>query len=225
MNLEEITSNTLRLRADLPQGVELVAVSKFHPAAAVMAAYRAGQRSFGESRAAELVAKAGTLPDDISWHFIGHLQRNKVRQVMPYVSMIQSVDSERLLRLIDAEARRLGRKVSILLQVHVAAEETKTGFAPEELLELASSGILTELAGVSVEGVMGMASNPVDRRRIAADFEAIRRTYQTLAAGGMAECRGFRILSMGMSHDYPLAVSHGSNMVRIGTDIFGEREY
>ncbi len=225
MTPERITENTLRLRQSLPQGVELVAVSKFHPSEAIMASYRAGQRSFGESRAAEFVAKAKTLPEDISWHFIGHLQRNKVRQVVPYVSMIQSVDSERLLRLIDAEACRVSRKVSILLQVHVAKEETKTGFAPEELAELACSGIFDSLNGVLIEGVMGMASNTDDLERVASDFDQIRQAYESLASGSMAKNSRFRILSMGMSHDYQLAISHGSNMVRIGTGIFGEREY
>ena len=151
-----------------------MAVSKFHPAEAIMQAYGSGHRIFGESRATELVNKAKELPDDIQWHFIGHLQTNKVRAVMPYVTCIHSIDSERLLRLVNTEAERIGRTVDVLLQVHVACEETKFGFTPEEFECLTSSGILSELSAVRVRGVMGMASNVDDNDRIAADFRLIK---------------------------------------------------
>ena len=190
-----------------------------------MEAYGAGQRIFGESRATELRDKAASLPADISWHFIGHLQTNKVRMVAPIVSAIHSIDSERLLHAVDTEARRIGRRIDILLQLHVAQEETKTGFTPEELMQLVGSGLVDTMSGVRVRGVMGMASNTDDADRIAADFSAIRTVFDTLASGAFAGRPEFDTVSMGMSHDYPSAIAHGSTMVRIGTTIFGDREY
>ncbi len=213
-----ISSKIAELHDALPAGVRLVAVSKFHPAEAVREAYDAGQRLFGESRADELVAKAAALPADIEWHFIGHLQTNKVRRVVGCVSVIESIDSERLLKAVSAEAVRAGREVGVLLQVHVAAEETKTGFAPGELV--AAGRYAATLPGIEVRGVMGMATNTADASRVAADFDAI-------AAVG-AQLRVFvpsaTEVSMGMSGDWPLAVERGATLVRIGTDIFGERE-
>lgn len=218
-----VRENLRKLRGAVPDGVELVAVSKFHPAEAIQEAYGEGQRVFGESRANEFVEKAKALPKDIEWHFIGHLQTNKVRQIVPYVTFIQSVDSEKLLRLIDAEARRAGRKVKVLMQLHVAKEETKFGFTPEELLELMTPGLVNELEGVEIAGVMGMASNVDDEDRIREDFHSIRETFDKLKATVFPGSDGFRLVSMGMSHDWPLAVEEGSNMIRVGTDIFGER--
>lgn len=223
--MSRIAENLCRIRAEVPQGVELVAVSKFHPVEALSEAYDAGQRVFGESRVNELVAKAATLPGDIRWHFIGHLQTNKVRAVIPHVDLIHSIDSERLLRLVDSEARRIGRRVKVLLQLHVAKEETKFGFTPDELLELVTPELVDSLPGIEIVGVMGMASNVDDDTRIAQDFAEIKNTFDALAAGPMAGRESFREISMGMSHDWPLAVTHGSTMVRIGTAIFGEREY
>jgi len=223
--MSTIADRIKTIRATLPAGVELVAVSKFHPAEAIMEAYGAGQRIFGESRATELRSKAATLPNDISWHFIGHLQTNKVRMVTPIVDIIHSIDSERLLQTVDAEARRIGRRIDILLQLHVAQEETKTGFTPDELIKIAESGVFDTLTGVRVRGVMGMASNTDDTDRIAADFSTIRSVFDTLAAGVFANCPEFDTVSMGMSHDYAEAIAHGSTMVRIGTTIFGDREY
>lgn len=220
-----VRENLRRLRESVPEGVELVAVSKFHPVEALREAYDAGQRAFGESRANELCAKAQVLPEDVEWHFIGHLQTNKVRQVLPHVSLIHSVDSERLLRLIDSEAARLGRKVSVLLQLHVAMEETKYGFTPDGLAALVTPRLLDELANVEVAGVMGMASNTDDVERVRADFRAIRSVYDSLKAGALVGYDSFRIVSMGMSHDWPDAVEAGANMIRVGTTIFGEREY
>jgi pyridoxal phosphate enzyme (YggS family) len=218
-------SQTIKsLHSSLPQGVELVAVSKFHPAPAILEAYEAGQRVFGESRATELVDKAKALPTDIKWHFIGHLQTNKVRMIMPHVSLIQSVDSERLLRLINAEAARIDRTIDVLLQVHVAQEETKFGFTPDELLDFAGSDVIAKLANVRVIGVMGMATNTEDEARIKADFNAISQTYQK-ARLLLKNKDSFTQVSMGMSDDYLMAIEAGSTMVRIGSTIFGNRQY
>lgn len=220
-----VRENLLHLRESVPVGVELVAVSKFHPLAFLREAYDTGQRDFGESRANELCSKASEMPNDIQWHFIGHLQTNKVRQILPYVSLIHSVDSERLLRLIDSEARRISRKASVLLQLHVAQEETKYGFSPEELMTVVTPALIKELDRVEIAGVMGMASNVDDEERIRADFRLIRSTFDQLKNGAFRDCPEFRIVSMGMSHDWPAAVSEGANMIRVGTTIFGEREY
>ena len=219
-----VGDNILKVRETIPYGVELVAVSKFHPNEAIMDAYGVGQRVFGESRATELKAKATSLPDDIKWHFIGHLQTNKVRMIMPYVSLIHSVDSERLLRLIDAEAARINKVVDVLLQVHVAQEETKFGFAPDELLQFVESGVVNELTNVRVVGVMGMATNTDDINRITEDFKAINQTFHN-ARALLKENKDFAHISMGMSDDYQLAIENGSTMVRIGSTIFGYRQY
>lgn len=219
-----IAEHIHRIAESLPKGMTLAAVSKYHPVEAIAEAYEAGQRVFCESRAAELAEKAQALPSDIEWHFIGHLQTNKVKTVVPWVHTIQSIDSERVLKAVDAEATRLGRRISALLQVHVAAEETKYGLTPEETLELAER-IVPELKSVDIAGVMGMATNTDSAERIAADFEAIKTVFDKLSAGIMNGKPSFRIISMGMSHDYESAIAHGSNMVRIGTSIFGEREY
>lgn len=223
--MDRIGQRITDIKSTLPEGVTLVAVSKFHPARAIMEAYGAGQRVFGESRATELVEKASTLPDDIDWHFIGHLQTNKVRLVVPHVNLIHSVDSERLLRCIDTESRRIGKVTDVLLQLHVALEETKYGFLPDELTTLLKEGILEETPGVRVRGIMGMASNVDDESRIASDFQAIKQAFDSIKSLSLPRMEAFDTISMGMSHDYPLAISHGSNMVRIGTTIFGEREY
>lgn len=218
-----ISENLKRIKSEIPEGVGLVAVSKFHPVEALREAYDAGQRCFGESRVQEILEKEKELPADIRWHFIGHLQTNKVRPVVAAATVIQSVDSLRLLRAIDAEARRAGRCIDVLLQVHVAREETKFGFDPDELPAAATEALT--LDGVRVTGIMGMASNTDDTDRVADDFRRIRAAFDDLAAGAMAANDSFRTVSMGMSHDRDIAVSCGSTMVRVGTDIFGEREY
>lgn len=216
-----------RLRAvldTLPAGVELVAVSKFHPAEAIRAAYDAGQRRFGESRVQELLAKQPQLPADIAWHFIGHLQTNKVRQLVGHVAMIESVDSQRLLDEIDRRSADAGVVTRILMQVHVAREETKFGWYPEELIEYFRERRFEGLKATHICGVMGMASNTDDTERVAADFKAIADCRRRIAEL-CPDLRGFDTLSMGMSHDYPLAVKYGATLVRVGTAIFGEREY
>ena len=220
--MEPIGTRLEKIRATLPQGVSLVAVSKFHPAEAVLEAYTAGQRLFGESRAQELTAKAATLPADIRWHFIGHLQTNKVKPVVAAASLIESIDSERLLMAVDREAERQGKRTDVLLQVHVAREETKFGFSPEELLDLIRRRVFENLKAVHICGLMAMASNTDDTDRVRDDFmkvAALRDEVMRIAP----DLRGFDILSMGMSHDYMTAIECGSNMVRVGTAIFGER--
>ncbi|MBD5300406.1 MAG: YggS family pyridoxal phosphate-dependent enzyme [Bacteroides sp.] len=220
-----ISNNLASLRSSIPEGVTLVAVSKFHPAEALMEAYQAGQRVFGESRALELEAKAQELPGDIDWHFIGHLQTNKVRKVVGHASLIHSIDSERLLRAVDEEAAKAGRRIGVLLQLHVAREETKFGFTPDELLEFVTPALLASLKAVEIRGVMGMASNVDDDTRIRSDFREIRSTFDRLKTTVFAGHPEFSTVSMGMSHDWPIAVDEGSNMIRVGTFIFGEREY
>lgn len=212
------------IRSTLADGVELVAVSKFHPAEALREAYDAGQRLFGESRAQELQAKAPVLPDDIRWHFIGHLQTNKVRPVVTYASMIESIDSEHLLEAVDREAERQGKTIDVLLQVHVAAEETKFGFSPEELLDFFRARKFESLKATHICGLMAMASNTDDSGRVRADFErvvALRDEILSICP----DLRRFDVLSMGMSDDYGIAMECGSTHVRIGTAIFGPRQY
>ena len=212
------------IRSTLPQGVELVAVSKFHPADAVREAYDAGQRIFGESRINELCDKITALPDDIQWHFIGHLQTNKVRRLVGTrrIALIESIDSERILRLVDEESARAGIISRVLLQVHVAQEETKFGFLPDEMLDFFRHRAFESLKATHICGIMGMASNTDDNTRVAADFRLIADIKKQIGAL-CPDLRGFDILSMGMSHDYQLAVEAGSTHVRIGTAIFGER--
>ena len=208
------------LHASLPQGVTLVAVSKFHPIEALNEAYEAGQRIFGESRVQELLVKHEAMPKDIEWQMIGHLQTNKVRQIVPFVSLIQSVDSVRLAECINREAERIGRVVDILLEIHVAQEESKTGWDYSELIEYLHSGAMAELKNIRVRGIMGMATNTDDEEVIRHDFERLAECKRELASHFDDE---FDTLSMGMSDDYELAIECGSTMVRIGSSIFGNR--
>ncbi len=220
-----IAEQIRKIHSELPEGVELVAVSKFHPVEALREAYDAGQRLFGESRVQELLAKIPQLPDDIRWHFIGHLQTNKVKQIIGKTAMIESVDSEKLLNLIDAESEKAGVITNVLMEVHVAREETKSGFLPEELREWFRARKFENLKATHICGIMGMASNTDDEERVAADFRAIADIFREIKEDESLGLRGFDRLSMGMSGDWPLAVAEGSNLVRIGTAIFGNREY
>lgn len=219
-----IAENIRRISATLPEGVALCAVSKFHPVEALKQAYEAGQRVFGESRVQELLAKIPQMPDDVRWHFIGHLQTNKVKQIIGRTAMIESVDSERLLRLINSESERAGVTTNILMQLHVAAEETKFGFSPAELIELFRSRKYQEFRFVKFCGVMGMATNTDSTERILADFQTISDTLHVIKEIA-PELTEFNSVSMGMSDDYPLAIDCGSPMVRVGTGIFGSRGY
>lgn len=223
---DDIATRILQIRDRLPLGVELVAVSKFHPVEAIREAFDAGQRLFGESRVQELAQKVAELgAEDYRWHFIGHLQTNKVRQLLRLrPALIESVDSLHLLEAIDREAESQGIVQRVLMQVHVAREETKFGFIPEELTGWFAAGGYESLKAVHICGVMGMASNTDDTARITADFAAIRAVFDTVGR----ECpglRGFDTVSMGMSHDFPLAVAEGATMVRVGSAIFGPRQY
>ncbi len=220
-----IASEIQKLQAELPEGVRLVAVSKFHPAEAVAEAYAAGQRLFGESRVQELLQKIPLCPSDIQWHFIGHLQTNKVRQLMGKTALIESVDSERLLELIDSESARAGVVTRGLMQVHVAREETKFGFWPDELLEYFRARKFETLKATHICGVMGMASNTDDMERVRADFRAIADVFRAIRDDSALALRGFDTLSMGMSGDWPVAVEEGASLVRVGTRIFGPRQY
>lgn len=213
------------LHKEMPSGVTLVAVSKFHPVEAVMEAYGAGQRCFGESRVQELLEKIPQCPADIRWHFIGHLQTNKVRSLIGKTALIESVDSERLLDLIDKESARAGVVTNVLMQLHVAMEETKFGFYPEELLAFFRERKFECLTATHICGVMGMASNTDDMTRVADDFRKIHSVFREIADDSSLGLRGFDTVSMGMSGDWRVAVEQGSNMVRIGTTIFGPRQY
>ena len=217
-----IESQLSAVRRSLPEGVTLVAVSKTHPAAAIREAYDAGQRIFGESRPQELREKYEALPRDIEWHMIGHLQTNKIKYIAPFVALIHSVDSARLAEAIQKEAAKCGRVIDILLEIHVAREETKSGWAFDELEAWIATSPFAALSDVRVRGVMGIATNTDDEAVVRRDFEELRRCFERLKPHfGPA----FDTLSMGMSHDYPLAVACGATMVRVGTLIFGERDY
>ena len=220
-----IAQNIERITAQLPQGVKLVAVSKFHPIERLQEAYAAGQRIFGENRAQELAAKAPQMPSDVEWHFIGHLQKNKARMIMPWASTIQSIDSTELLQLVNKEAARIDRHVNVLLQLHVAKEQTKSGFTIEEVLKAASEGAFSNLSNVTITGMMAMATFTSDMEQVASEFEQVHDTFVKLRDNYFAGDERFKEISMGMSNDWPIAVQHGATLVRIGTDIFGQREY
>lgn len=211
-----------RVLATLPKGVQLVAVSKFHPAERLQEAYDAGQRIFGESRPQEMAAKYQLLPKDIEWIMIGHLQTNKVKMIAPFVSMIASVDSARLIEEIEKQAAKYDRTIDILLEVHVAQEESKSGWDIQELDEYIASGTLQSMPHIRVRGVMTIATNTDNETIVRRDFQQVRDIFERLKPTfGDA----FNTLSIGMSDDYPIALEYGSTMVRIGTAIFGHREY
>ena len=218
-----IAENIEKIRAELPEGVKLIAVSKLKPVEDIMEAYNAGQRAFGENYATELRDKAAVLPKDIEWHFIGHLQGKQLKYYIPFVSMIHGVDSLEHLEEVEKAAAKVGRKVDVLLQVHVAQEETKFGFAPEELDNFQFSILNFQFTRVC--GIMGMASNTPDEERVRADFRRIREIFDCLKAGPFADRPEFKEVSMGMSHDWRIAVEEGSTMIRLGTSIFGARDY
>ena len=220
-----ITQTIQRLTAPLPQGVKLVAVSKFHPIERLQEAYDAGQRIFGENRAQELAAKAPQLPSDIEWHFIGHLQKNKVRMIMPWASIIQSIDSTQLLQLVNKEAARINRHINVLLQLHVDKKKKKSGFTIDEIFEAAEDGAFRDLSNVTICGVMAMATFTDDVEQVASEFELVRNTFLTLRDKYFSHNDAFKEISMGMSDDWRIAVEHGATLVRIGTNIFGQREY
>lgn len=220
-----VADNLASVRSTLPEGVELVAISKYHPKEMIEEAYAAGQRLFGENHILEMAAKADVLPKDIRWHFTGHVQTNKIKYMASFVDTVQSVDSLRLLRELDKHAARHDRVIKCLLQLHVAQEETKFGLTPDECLSLLRSGEWRELHHVSIDGLMAMASNTPDVEQVRREFRLVRQFFLSVKEEFFADAPHFRILSEGMTQDYPIAVAEGANMVRVGSAIFGERNY
>lgn len=220
-----IAQNIVQLKTSLPQGVTLVAVSKFHPVKALWEAYNAGQRVFGESRAQELSAKQKVLPEDIEWHFIGPLQSNKVKDIAPFIHLIHSIDSLKLLAEVNKQAKKHDRTIRVLLEIHVAQEESKHGLSPEECKELLRDESLAEFQHIRICGLMGMATNTDDTGLIREEFRKIHDLFIELKETLCKDNVDFKEISMGMSHDYPIAIQEGSTLIRVGTSIFGEREY
>ena len=214
-----------QILATLPHDVRLVAVSKYHPARYIEEAYAVGQRIFGESIVQELRRKVEVLPKDIEWHFIGHLQVNKVKYIAPYIDLIHAVDSLKLLTEIDRQAARQKRIIPCLLQVHVAQEETKYGFLPDELLTFLEGGEWRKLSHVCLVGLMCMATNTDDDTQIRKEFHQAKELFKQIKACYFADVTTFSQCSWGMSDDYPIAVEEGSTLVRVGSKIFGERQY
>lgn len=217
-----IKDNLNEVRASLKDGVCLVTVSKYHPVEAVEAAYAEGQRIFGESREQELRMKYDTLPKDIQWHFIGHLQTNKVKYIAPYITMIEAVDSLKLMREIEKQAEKCGRVIDILLELHLAQEETKSGMTLDECRALLHGGEWRDMSHVRICGIMMMASNTDDEEEIKREFLAANDFYNEIKAQYFANDEAFSVKSYGMSHDYLLAQECGSNHVRVGSRIFSE---
>lgn len=223
--MSNIQSEIRSITASLPQGTRLVAVSKFHPEAAIQEAYEAGQRIFGESHVQELQRKHDVLPQDIEWHFIGHLQTNKVKYIAPYVALIHAIDTPHLLAEVSKQGIKCGRRIPCLLQLHVAQEETKFGFTPDEAEDFLRQGEWRQMAGAEIRGIMCMASNVDDEEQVAHEFDIAHNFFlharETYFSGQPSFCE----CSWGMSDDYPIALRHGATLVRIGSKIFGQRVY
>ena len=220
-----VLRNIQEIRNHIPANVKLVCVSKFHPESAVLEAYDAGERIFGESRVQELLDKQPNLPADIHWHFIGHLQTNKIKYIVPFVDLIHGVDSLKVLKEIDKQAEKAGRVVSCLLQVHIAKEETKFGFSAGELAEMLESDEFREMKNVVISGLMGMATLTDNSSQIRQEFRKLKVLRDEIKQLYFTLNNSFTELSMGMSDDYLIAIEEGSTMIRIGTSIFGVREY
>lgn len=221
----DIQANLKEVLTSLPAQVKLVAVSKFHPNESIEQAYRAGQHIFGESKVQELTGKYETLPKDIEWHFIGHLQTNKVKYIAPYIAMIHAVDSYKLLAEIDKQAAKNGRVIPCLLEIHIAQEESKYGFTFQECREMLEAGEWKNLTHICIAGLMGMATFTEDETEIKREFDSLKQFFNEIKQNYFADRDTFREISMGMSHDYPLAIEAGSTLVRVGSKIFGERIY
>lgn len=220
-----VTDNLKQVLAGLPAGVRLVAVSKFHPNEAIEEAYATGQRIFGESKVQEMTGKYESLPKDIEWHFIGHLQTNKIKYMAPFVSMIHGIDSYKLLAEVNKQAAKAERTIDCLLQLHIAQEETKFGFSFDECREMLTAGEWKSLANIRICGLMGMATNTDSEEQIIREFRSLHNFFEEVKKEFFAGQPFFRELSMGMSDDYPLAIAEGSTLVRVGSKIFGERIY
>lgn len=221
----DVAGRLKRVLADLPQGVRLVAISKFHPATYIEAAYKVGQRIFGESHEQELSQKVDVLPKDIQWHFIGHLQTNKVKYIAPYITMIEAVDTMKLLKEINKQAAKHDRVIDVLLELHIAEEESKYGFSPAALREMFAAGEWRGLQHVRICGLMMMASNVDDEDQIRREMTLAANLFDEVKAQYFADEPSFCERSWGMSHDYKIAIECRSTMVRVGTAIFGPRVY
>lgn len=221
--MSEIAANIIALKQSLPSSVRLIAVSKTKPVADIMEAYNAGQRCFGENRVQEILNKNDHLPPDIEWHLIGHLQSNKVKYIVPFISMIHSVDSLKLLTVINSEALKINRTVDVLLQMHIASEETKFGFSTEEIEAMMASSEFAGLRSVRICGLMGMATFTSDIVQVQKEFRSLAGLFNYMKNKYFPSDEQFREISMGMSGDYEIAVKEGSTMIRVGSLIFGER--
>lgn len=219
--MSSIRERLQAIRSTLPEGVQLLAISKYYPVEAIMEAYDAGQRDFGENKAQDLVAKQQQLPDDIRWHFTGHLQSNKIKYIAPFVHLIHSVDSLQLLKEINKHGVKTGRTISCLLQIHIAQEETKFGFSTEECLAMLASEEWKELKNIHIRGLMCMASNTDDKEQIAKEFATVKSLFDEIRDRWFDDDSEFDTISAGMSDDYLTAVAAGSTCVRIGSRIFG----
>ena len=220
-----IRENLLKIKSTLPESVTLVAVSKTKPVSDLQEAYDAGQRAFGENYPQEMRDKHEVLPQDIQWHFIGHLQTNKIKYIIPFVTLIHSIDSANLLEAVNKEAKKHERVVDCLLQFHIALEETKFGLDLEEARQLLDSEAFKQMENVRLCGVMGMATFTDDKEEVRKEFKYLKRIFDTLKADYFADQPQFKELSMGMSEDYPIAIEEGATLVRVGSKIFGARNY
>ena len=220
-----VSQNLTELKKQLPANVTFVAVSKTKPAEQIMEAYQSGHRIFGENKVQEMTKKYEQLPKDIQWHMIGHLQRNKVKYIAPYVSLIHSVDSLRLLQTINKEGAKNNRVIPCLLQIHIAKEETKFGLNETELFEILDGDEIKNLNNITINGLMGMASFTDDKEKVRSEFQTLKNLFDTVKNRYFSDNSTFSILSMGMSGDYQIAIEEGSNMIRVGSAIFGERRY
>ena len=218
-----IATQIQQLRSSLPEGVNLLAISKFQPIEALQEAYDAGQRMFGENHIQEMAAKAATLPKDIEWHFTGHVQTNKIKYMAPFVSLIHAVDSFRLLREINKHAAKHNRTIDCLLQIHIAQEETKFGFTIDECRAMLTTEPWRELHNVRITGLMAMGSNTDDMEQVRSEFRQMKEFFDELKSTHFADSDAFCQLSEGMTDDYPIAIEEGSTIIRIGSMIFGER--
>ena len=221
----DIQANLKEVLDQLPEGVRLVAVSKFHPNEAIEEAYKVGQRIFGESREQELSTKYETLPKDIEWHFIGHLQTNKVKYIAPYIAMIHAVDSYKLLAEIDKQAAKYNRVIPCLLEIHIAQEESKYGFTFDTCRQMLEEGGWKQLKHVCIAGVMGMGTNTDDEKEVEKEFRSLADFFKSLKQDYFSQTDSFKEISIGMSHDYQIAIKCGTTLVRVGSKIFGERIY
>ncbi len=218
-----IASNIENLRRDIPQAVKLVCVSKFHPDEVLMEAYQTGERIFGESRVQEMAGKHERLPKDIEWHFIGHLQKNKIKNIAPFVHLIHGVDSFELLSEINKQALKEGRIISCLLQIHIAKEDSKFGFSKEEIIEMLNAELWKSFKNIKICGLMGMATFTNDKKQVKQEFDGLHQLFGKIKNEFFASDSDFKEISMGMSDDFHQAIDAGTTMVRVGSLIFGSR--